>query len=362
MIRRLLAAMLTLMLLLSSAAPTGYAVVVIDAEEFETEESIVNVVQTPAWEDDSEEEEEEEYEPIPTKKPSQNSSSSSKENKNTGSGQKSSTSYYPKGVPVEDPTDLYVLVNKENYLPSDYVPADLSTPNVPFKDGVVPERKQMREEAARALERMFAAAAEEGLTFLGVSGYRSYGAQSYIYNTRLEQMGEAHVSRYNARPGRSEHQTGLAMDLGCPQSYDLSQNFAYTPEYHWLVKHAHEFGFIIRYPDYGEAETGYAFEPWHVRYLGDRAAEVYESGLTYEAYLKELKKAVAATATPTPTPAPEVTAAPAIEESAIAPETTMENAPTTTPEAIQTTMPETTPAATPETRATAEAAATAKPE
>ena len=181
-----------------------------------------------------------------------------------------------------------ILVNKEWGLPYDYVPSDLTPVDIPFAEGVVESRKQMRAEAANALEEMFFAAAEDGIELLGVSGYRSYYTQKNIYEKRLEEMGQKHVDKYNAKPGHSEHQTGLAMDLGCPGYVDLTERFAKTDAYKWLVKNAHLYGFIIRYPKGGEKETGYAFEPWHVRYVGDEAAAIKESGLTMEVYV-ELK-------------------------------------------------------------------------
>ena len=180
-----------------------------------------------------------------------------------------------------------ILVNKEYGLPKDYVPSDLTPVNVTFAQGVAESKKQMRADAARALEEMFSAALEDGIELLGISGYRSYYIQRNIYERRLQEAGEKHVSRYNAKPGHSEHQTGLAMDVGCPGYVDLTERFARTPAYRWLQKHAHEYGFIIRYTEYGEEETGYAFEPWHVRYVGEEATAIWESGLTLEKYVEK---------------------------------------------------------------------------
>lgn len=180
-----------------------------------------------------------------------------------------------------------ILVNKEYGLPKDYVPSDLTPVNITFAQGVAESKKQMRADAARALEEMFAAALEEGIELLGISGYRSYYTQRNIYERRLKEAGEDHVSRYNAKPGHSEHQTGLAMDVGCPGYVDLTERFARTPAYRWLQKNAHKYGFIIRYTEYGEEETGYAFEPWHVRYVGDEAEAIWESGLTLEKYVEK---------------------------------------------------------------------------
>ncbi|MDD6871286.1 MAG: M15 family metallopeptidase [Clostridiales bacterium] len=177
-----------------------------------------------------------------------------------------------------------ILVNKTSALPSDYEPSDLTRPDVKYAPGVAESRKQMRPAAARALEELFKAAADDGIELLAISGYRSYWTQNDLYNRRLKETSLEYVSVYVAKPGQSEHQTGLAMDLGCTGYTDLTERFAETPAYAWLSEHAHEYGFIIRYPKDGTAETGYAYEPWHIRYLGDLAEDVYESGLTLEAW------------------------------------------------------------------------------
>ncbi len=185
------------------------------------------------------------------------------------------------------PDSLMILVNKQNALPRDYVPEDLVVPDVPFAEGAVESRKPMREPAARALEEMFGAALEDGVTLMAVSGYRSYATQAAIYAARLEETSQAYVDRYIARPGRSEHQTGLAMDLGCPGYTWLDTSFANTAAYAWLLEHCGEYGFIIRYRENLTEETGYAFEPWHVRYVGEPAAEIMERGISLEAYVEE---------------------------------------------------------------------------
>ena len=188
---------------------------------------------------------------------------------------------------AERPESLMILVNKQCALPSDYVPSDMVRPDVAYAEGVIESRKQMREPAARALEKMFDAALEDGITLLAISGYRSYGTQAAIYSARLEERGQAYVDRYIARPGRSEHQTGLAMDLGCPGHTWLETSFAKTDAYAWLLEHCGEYGFIIRYREELVEETGYAFEPWHVRYVGEPAAEIMERGISLEAYVQE---------------------------------------------------------------------------
>lgn len=155
-----------------------------------------------------------------------------------------------------------LIANKTYALPADYNP------------GVDPE-------AQAAFDDMQAAAAKEGLNIYVSSGFRSYEYQSGLYDRYVQRSGKAEADRYSARPGHSEHQTGLAFDMN---TIDIS--FADTDEYVWVKAHCWEYGFIIRYPEDGEAVTGYMYEPWHIRYLGkETAKKVYDSGLTLEEYL-----------------------------------------------------------------------------
>lgn len=124
------------------------------------------------------------------------------------------------------------------------------------------------------------AAAKEGLNIWLASGFRSYDSQDQIYNNYVDNYGAATADTFSARPGYSEHQTGLAIDVN-----SIDDSFAGTPEAVWLENHAHEYGFIIRYPKGKENITGYKYEPWHIRYLGvETATAVYKSGLTLEEY------------------------------------------------------------------------------
>ena len=124
-------------------------------------------------------------------------------------------------------------------------------------------------------------AALHGLKIICTSGYRSYANQELIYNNYVAADGILKADTYSARPGHSEHQTGLAIDVN-----SISSEFADTPECKWLEKNAHKYGFIIRYPKGKEALTGFQYEPWHIRYLGvDTATAVYNSGLCLEEYL-----------------------------------------------------------------------------
>ncbi|MFV9510777.1 M15 family metallopeptidase [Tepidibacillus sp. LV47] len=181
-----------------------------------------------------------------------------------------------------------ILVNKHHSLPANYVPNDLVVPNVPFSfNGNLP-KKLMRKEAAHALEQLFQAAKKENLALYAQSGYRSYEKQKAIFTYNANQKGEEKANQTSAYPGQSEHQTGLAMDLTSSRIYfQLNESFAKTPEGKWVAKHAHEFGFIIRYPKGKEEITGYQYEPWHIRYVGKKAAEeIFKKQLTLEEYLR----------------------------------------------------------------------------
>ena len=187
-----------------------------------------------------------------------------------------------------EPDSIKVLVNKQYALPEDYAPDDLVTVEVPT---VLenPEIRQLREVASEALTDMFAAAEEDGIILYARSGYRSYQTQVELFNNYVSNHGEEAANRYSARPGESEHQTGLAMDVTSESvNYQLTEAFGETPEGQWVEENAHDFGYIIRYLEGEEEVTGYQYEPWHLRYLGkELAADVAESGLTYEEYLLE---------------------------------------------------------------------------
>lgn len=155
-----------------------------------------------------------------------------------------------------------LIANKSYGLPADYAP------------GLDPTTESQ-------FNALSAAAAQEGLNIWLASGYRSYDYQSRIYNNYSSMYGSETADTFSARPGYSEHQTGLAIDVN-----SIDDSFANTPEAEWLAAHAHEYGFIIRYPKGKENITGYKYEPWHIRYLGvETATAVYNSGKTLEEYL-----------------------------------------------------------------------------
>ncbi|MGG1661511.1 M15 family metallopeptidase [Brevibacillus sp. NRS-1366] len=194
------------------------------------------------------------------------------------------------GVPtVTNPTDLSVVVNKQRALPADYIPPDLVEPNVPFPFDEKVEKRFMREAAAKALEELFAKAKLDGIELYAVSGYRSYKTQKSLYETYVKTQGAEHAAAYSAVPGKSEHQTGLAMDVsGADAQTRLEEPFGETPEGKWLAAHSAEYGFIIRYLKGKEAITGYSYEPWHLRYVGkEMAQDIMAKGMTLEDYLTD---------------------------------------------------------------------------
>jgi len=186
---------------------------------------------------------------------------------------------------ISDPDSIAVLVNKTYGLPADYEPDDLVKVAIPFvyQDETVHSLRQI---AADALIEMFAAAKEDGLELAGVSGYRSYAIQKMLYEKYVARDGEEAANKYSAKPGHSEHSTGLAMDVAGISGKCAANNcFAGTPEALWLAEHAHEYGFIIRYPLGKEDITGYQYEPWHLRYVGtELAAILYENDWTMEEF------------------------------------------------------------------------------
>ena len=168
-----------------------------------------------------------------------------------------------------------ILVNKYYALSSGYTPA-LETLGGPYGSG------QLEPTAAWAFRAMVDAAYQDGISLYSVSPFRSYATQNALYNGYVARNGFSAAERFSARPGHSEHQTGLAVDINVAAS---SAHFENTAEYAWLIANCHRFGFILRYPAGKEYITGYLYEPWHYRYVGESVATaVMSSGLTYEEY------------------------------------------------------------------------------
>lgn len=182
--------------------------------------------------------------------------------------------------PLEGVGTLSWVVNKRRPLnPKTYIPPNLVKPSVKLRVAGI----TVRSDAAAALQQLFAAGLSAGHDPMLSSGYRSYNAQASLYNSYAAKDGQAAADTYSARPGYSEHQTGLAMDVCNAGACSLEQSFAATPFGQWLAAHAHEYGFIIRYPSGKQHITGYIYEPWHLRYVGTGlAAQIYASGKTLE--------------------------------------------------------------------------------
>ena len=137
--------------------------------------------------------------------------------------------------------------------------------------------------AKEAFESLSAAAKKENLNIIAMSTYRSYDYQTNLYNRYVAQDGKENADTYSGRPGHSEHQTGLAADVY--NKTETYTNFERTKEYQWMQEHAHEYGFILRFPENKVDETGYQFESWHYRYVGLEAAKyIKEHNISFEEY------------------------------------------------------------------------------
>lgn len=181
-----------------------------------------------------------------------------------------------------DKYGIYVLVNKYYQLDKDYEPDDLVDIEEGYGIG------KLRREAYENYKKMQDAATKAGLSFYITSAYRSYETQEILYNNYLNNDPVEVVDTYSARPGNSEHQLGLAVDILTPGS-DFG-NFYKTQEASWLVKNAYKYGFIFRYPEDKIDITGYKYEAWHFRYVGDIARNVTAAGITYDEYFEKFIK------------------------------------------------------------------------
>jgi D-alanyl-D-alanine carboxypeptidase len=170
---------------------------------------------------------------------------------------------------LTDPTSLWVVANKQHPIqPVNYVPADLTVPSVPLVSPGA-DNMQMRAATASAITQLFANAKQAGLNLEVVSGYRSYTYQQTVYSRYVTRSGQTTADQESARPGYSEHQTGLAVDIGAASGKcALEACLGTTPEGQWLAANAYRYGFILRYPADKVTVTGYEYEPWHFRYVG----------------------------------------------------------------------------------------------
>ena len=192
--------------------------------------------------------------------------------------------FYKNIKKVKNPNSIDVLVNKNHQLDKNYIPNDL----VKLSLICANEDKFLRQEAALNFEEMCLEARKQGYKIIAVSSYRSYFYQEELYNYYVRTLGEKKALEASAKPGHSEHQTGLVIDI--EGSIGKYSDFETTEEFIWMKENAYKYGFILRYPKNKKNITGFKYEPWHYRYVGkDVAKIIHENNITLEEYHKRLK-------------------------------------------------------------------------
>ena len=175
--------------------------------------------------------------------------------------------------------DNLILINKFNHISKSYTPKNIIAVSVQYAYG----SNSITEETMEAFKNMFYAAKKEDLTLIITSSYRDYETQDTLWNQYANAYGQDYADSVSARAGYSEHQSGYAIDIVTYNA--VLNNFEKTDEFKWLQKHAHEYGFILRYPKDKEDITGYDYESWHYRYVGTEVAKsIKEKGITYDEY------------------------------------------------------------------------------
>lgn len=193
---------------------------------------------------------------------------------------KSNNEFYTNTKKTDISKNELILVNKYNYLTSDYNPDDLKELSNVYSYGT---NQMLRLDAYNAFIEMWNKATEDGYKLIVNSSYRSYEEQEKIYNDYSSWYGKAEADKKAARPGYSEHQTGLALDI---QSYcSENKEFDECPEFTWLINNAYKYGFILRYPKDLDYITGYNYESWHYRYIGTKASTyIHKNNITFDEY------------------------------------------------------------------------------
>jgi D-alanyl-D-alanine carboxypeptidase len=208
---------------------------------------------------------------------------SSKQQPTSVASQSAGNDFNKNAYSLTDPKSIWLVVNKKRPLnPKTYTPDNLVVPNIPLRSNITGTEKYVRADMAKALEKMVADAKSEGITFNLQSGYRSYNFQVALYNSYVKSQGQSVADRQSARPGHSEHQTGLAADLGgaSQPACNVEACYADTIEGKWLAANAYKYGFLVRYPADKEQTTGYLYEPWHIRYIGaELSNEMHTQGI-----------------------------------------------------------------------------------
>lgn len=181
--------------------------------------------------------------------------------------------FYSTITEIENPDSLTVTVSKYRHLPSTYVPEDLE--NIPGYN------LKLRKVAMDDYLKLIAASKLDGLYLIPYSTYRSYDYQVKLYNYYLQRDPQSVVDTYSARPGHSEHQTGLTIDIRSSSSFDNLTD----KDYEWMLNNSYKYGFIIRYPKNSQNITGYMEEPWHIRYVGlEAATKIHEENISLDEY------------------------------------------------------------------------------
>jgi len=184
-------------------------------------------------------------------------------------------------VKKTDTSKNNLMINNKYYkLEDSYEPDDLVDVKNWYSYG---SGVKLRKEAYNSFINMYNSAKEQKLTLIINSAYRSYAEQEEIYNDYLSRHGQDYTDKYAARPGHSEHQTGLCIDVTTYGA--MGDNFDQTDEFKWLQENAHKYGYILRYPKDKEYITGYNYESWHYRYVGVEAATIiHDSNITFDEY------------------------------------------------------------------------------
>lgn len=195
------------------------------------------------------------------------------------------SSFNKRQYSISKATSPWVVVNKKRPLPSGYTPKTLRQPSAKARMSGSQEML-LRDDAATALEKLMADAKDEGIELMLVSGYRPFVLQKAVYERNVAEQGRAKADKTSARPGHSEHQTGLAADLGTINGQcELQTCFGTTKEGKWIAKNAQNYGFIIRYQEGMQTVVGYSYEPWHIRYVGvPLSREIYKNKTTMEEF------------------------------------------------------------------------------
>lgn len=190
--------------------------------------------------------------------------------------------FYTNIKELENYNDKTVLINKFYKLPDDYEITDI----VDIPKGYANNNQKLKKEALEHLIEMFDNAKKDNIKLNVVSSFRTNSLQNTLFTNSTKKNGLSYALTYSAKPGHSEHQTGYAVDINTTQD-----SFYKTKEYKWLKENSYKYGFIERYPKGKEFITGYGYEPWHYRYVGENiSTKIYIEDITYEEYvIKYLK-------------------------------------------------------------------------